>query len=711
MENSKESQNKFLDALIINFLEKFKKYTSNLENNEDNNEFHTMIFILSYITSNNLIDTATLDKYLNGNQIYEVFKKKRNVLNELSKKYKDKIQEGGGFFDTLLKFIAVLSMFNSAVESHVVVDPEALTTSERIVDIRHTKKNIVFPFYQLPNPDGRCALIQALITNPPEEADQIITEFTNYYLEKKGFGWLPELINPKNTELEDGNILIERGFTEDFGSKEYVSIMGYDISTIMKYVLDTIKEIMDDVFSQPGYIEGQISMSAIGIPGHAETLLVRKHNGNTYYGILETNIIAYIGAFATKAYHSVPLYTVQPGFFTQEELESMKSNLYDNIVTETDTPIEDVSKQIPTNGDGLPTIQLEMPTKQNPAQAHIPALVIPHTTGERLIELGKLMAPIIEEAQAQAEAAIAISRKKQEDDDRISKQKEEEEREERRARLIKEQTEEDEKRIALNNQKMDAEDIISDLIRIFWGKWTKYEDNVYNENFATFDEDQKALEDCKNQIKIIEDKMNEYKSKNIDLDNFVKNISSINKLVDKNKIELVTRYKNIQPLKSANIQPLQSANIPLKSANIQSANRFSALDEDDVNDEITQNPQPIISAEKIYQNKEKKNRNAYNKRETKRNLKNFYENTEKYDKYNKFKALSRSKKKLFGPPVTENYVGNVINLKDNLKSGGKVFNKTRRKRNKSKTKRRNNSKTKRRNNSKTKRRNKTRRRK
>ena len=49
MENSKESQDKFLDALIINFLDKFKKYTSNLENNEDNNEFHTMIFILHLI--------------------------------------------------------------------------------------------------------------------------------------------------------------------------------------------------------------------------------------------------------------------------------------------------------------------------------------------------------------------------------------------------------------------------------------------------------------------------------------------------------------------------------------------------------------------------------------------------------------------------------------------------------------------------------------
>ena len=148
--------------------------------------------------------------------------------------------------------------------------------------------------------------------------------------------------------------------------------------------------------------------------------------------------------------------------------------------------------------------------------------------------------------------------------------------------------------------------------------------------------------------------------------------------------EFLNEYKKkLQPLQSANIQPLKSANVqPL-----QSANRFSALADDDENDETI--PKPAMSESKRYKNKEKKSRNAFNQRESKRQTKkevnNYIENMKKAHNYS---LLSRKGKKLLGP---ENYVGNNINL------GGKI-NKTRRKRNKNnsktKTKRRNNYKTK-----------------
>jgi hypothetical protein len=681
MENSKELQYKFLDVLIINFLEKFKKYTSNLENNEDNNEFHTMIFILSYITSNNLIDTATLDKYLNGNQIYEVFKKKRGVLSELSEKYKDKKQEGGGFFSTLLKFVAVLSIFNTVVESHVNVEPQALTNKTKIVELYKNNPELI-KANQLLNEDGRCALIQALITNPPEEADRIITEFIEYFKQKGGFGWLPEIINPKIDEQENGNIFIESGFAKD--NKKYTSITGFDLSTIMKYVKDTIKEMMDDVFSQPGYVDGQISMSLIGIPEHAETLLLRKHNGTTYYGTLETNIIGYIDLLKSTHPNSAdfpPLYIVQPGFFTQEELASMKSDLYDNIVTETDTPIEATVDRVHPEGIGdsfLLNVVLEIPTKQNPAQTNIPALVIPYTSGKKLEELGNIMAPIlqaaIEKARAEAEHnaqiaasnAIADSNRRAEDGAN------------RRA--------EGQFWIEANANR-DVHDFISSV----WGKIMKYEDN--RDDFGTLDEAQKALEDLETQIKIIEDKINEYESKGVSLDSkeyFLGEISDAKRRVDMNKRHIIMRYENIEPL--------------------QSANRFSVLADDDANDETI--PKPAMSESKRYKNKEKKSRNAFNQRESKRQTKkevnNYYENMKKASDYS---LLSRKGKKLLGP---ENYVGNMNYVGNNINLGGKI-NKTRRKGNKnnSKTKRRNKSKnkrTKRRNNSKTKRRNKSRRR-
>ena len=413
MENLKESQNKFLDALIINFLEGFKKYTSNLKNNEDDKEFHTMIFILSYITTNNLIDNTTLDKYLNGNQIYEVFKKKRNVLNELTEK--NKVQDGGGFLEILLKFIALFSIFNTAVESHVTVDPKALTSSTRSLGLWKIDSSLIQPFKQLQNPDGRCALIQALISNPPEQASQITSEFTAYYEKKGGFGWLPEIINPETTEFEGGEIFTERGFTKDFGSKEYVGIIGLTFGLIMKYVMDNIKKIMDDVFSQPGYVDGQIYMSFIGIPGHAETLIIRKHNEKTYYGILETNLISLIDFLSAVSESPQPsltnvtipsLYTVTPGFFTQEELTSMRTEIYSNIVNEIDNPVEHVAENIVGVDDEnvLIGIYLELPTKQNPLQTHIPALVLPYTTGEKLVELGNKMALIRKDIMDKAKA-------------------------------------------------------------------------------------------------------------------------------------------------------------------------------------------------------------------------------------------------------------------------------------------------------------------
>jgi hypothetical protein len=395
--------------LIINFLNKFKEFTSTISNiNTDDKELHIMLFILSYIINNNLIDNTTLEKYLNGNKIYEVFKKKRVVLNELTRKYK--VQDGGGFFTKFLKLAVVLSMFNT-VEPHVNVEAKALTSSVRSLRLWQNNTDFVRPVSQLPNQDGRCALIQALISNPPEEAGQIITEFTNYYLKKQGFGWAPNITNPVTEELNDGKVVIERGFTEDFGNKEYVSIMGFSFEDILSYVKTTIQSVMDIVFSDPGYVDGQISMSLIGLPGHAETLLTRKHNGSTYYGILETNMIAYIDYAnvlqnVVQSNESMPaLYTVQPGFFTQEELDSMRTDLYKDIVKVTDNPIEDVVSSLPADEEGFVGVSLEMPNNKNPTQTHIPALVIPCTNGAKLTELGVQMGPIIEAARAAAAAA------------------------------------------------------------------------------------------------------------------------------------------------------------------------------------------------------------------------------------------------------------------------------------------------------------------
>ena len=415
MEILKDSQNKLFDVLIINFLNKFKEFTSTIANiNTDDKELHIMLFILSYIINNNLIDNTTLEKYLNGNKIYEVFKKKRVVLNELTRKYT--VQDGGGFFTKFLKLAVVLSMFNT-VEPHVNVEAKALTSSVRSLRLWRNNTDFVRPVSQLPNQDGRCALIQALISNPPEEAGQIITEFTNYYLKKLSFGWVPNIINPVTEELNDGKVLIERGFTEDFGNKEYVSIMGFSFEDILSYVKTTIQSVMDIVFSDPGYVDGQISMSLIGLPGHAETLLTRKHNGSTYYGILETNMIAFIdyaNVFQSNNETSAALYTVQPGFFTQEELDSMRTDLYKDIVKVTDNPIEDVVSSLPADEagfvEGFVGVSLEMPNNKNPTQTHIPALVIPYTNGAKLTELGGQMAPIIEAARVAAAAAAAAAR-------------------------------------------------------------------------------------------------------------------------------------------------------------------------------------------------------------------------------------------------------------------------------------------------------------
>lgn len=629
MENSKESQNKFLDSLIINFLEKFKKYTSNLENNEDNNEFYTMIFILSYITSNNLIDTATLDKYLNGNQIYEVFKKKRNVLNELSEKYKDKIQEGGGFFNKLLKFIVVLSMFNSAVESHVVVEPEALTTSARSLRLWKNNPELIRP-RKLDNQDGRCALIQALITNPPEEADQLITEYTDYYTENKNFGWSPQLIDPETTEFKDENIIIRRGFTKDFGNKAYVIIYGYLFSTIMKYVKDTIKEIMDGVFSQPGYIEGQISMSLIGIPGHAETLLLRKHNGNTYYGILGTNTINWIDLFSAIGEKTFPsLYTVQPGFFTPEELNSMKSDLYSNIIRETDTPIEDVSPKGKNVSDTFLGVSLEIPTKQNPLQTHIPALVIPSTNGERLKELGDKMAVIIKDAKDKADAEAAIIKA---ENDAFAK------------KLA------DDKAAAEAAAKKQVEDLIAARKKI------------HDDEIAA----RKKIED----------------------DEFAKKEAARKKIEDDYDAE-------------------RQAEIAKSDANTSEINKnYGPIDSlwKEIEAQNKGNEKPDL--DKIVQ--------IFKKIENKNNELKVKLNDPVYDTLPKVKEELNNKLISSEDQLKryKDYLDDYIK-ENNLKSGGKVFNKTRRKKNKSKskTKRRNYSKTKRRNNFKTKRRNKTRRRK
>ena len=705
MENSKESQDKFLDALIINFLEKFNKYTSNLENNEDNNEFHTMIFILSYITSNNLIDTATLNKYLNGNQIYEVFKKKRTVLNELSEKYKDKKQEGGGFFGTLLKFVAVLSIFNTVVESHVNVEPQALTNKTRIVELFENNPELIHAI-QLINPDGRCALIQALIANPPEEADGIIKEFTEYFIKKEGFGWSPKIINPQQTEFEDGNIYIERGFTEDFGNKEYVSIYGFDLSTIMKYVKDTIKEIMDDVFSQPGYVDGQISMSLIGVPGHAETLLLRKHNGNTYYGILETNVIGYIDFFSRKEGSSSPFYTVQPGFFTQEELESM-STLYSSIVTETDNPIENVIENLGSGKALMLAIQLEMPTKQSPTQTHIPALVIPYTSGKKLEELGikmnQVIVGIMSEAQDEVQVEIPVQYEPQP-----------EPQDENRPPRYPHRNPQDEDKSLDNVTRAERESAysISDGIIDLWNELEIIQKEAREQGRQ--EPDLKDLDKIIQIFEKIEIENNKLKVKlnDSEYNKFLDIKSEQQRLLDmsENDIEYGKEFlneykKKLQPLKSANIQPLKSANIqPLKSANIQplqSANRFSVFADDDENDETI--PKPAMSESKRYKNKEKKSRNAFNQRESKRQTKkevnNYIENMKKAHNYS---LLSRKGKKLLGP---ENYVGNMNYVGNNINLGGKI-NKTRRKMNKNNSK----TKTKRRNKNKTKRRNKSRRR-
>jgi hypothetical protein len=140
IENEQFIKNK---QLVV--IEKIKKdilknlYTSLniLNENKDDIEDISMLLACMYtIKKYNLISDDELDNTLGKNYIYKVFKKKRDVLNELTKT--QKVQIGGGLFSGLL-FLGVLYLAVNTVESHLGISENALSRSSILSSHRNAR--------------------------------------------------------------------------------------------------------------------------------------------------------------------------------------------------------------------------------------------------------------------------------------------------------------------------------------------------------------------------------------------------------------------------------------------------------------------------------------------------------------------------------------------------------------------------------------------
>ena len=313
------------------------------------------------IYSQLIIQIRLLEKY-NFNCIDNVCIKKYRVINEL-KKNKLK-QSGGGNFLVLcaLSFFALFKLNNSIV----IIEKSTIARSVFEPDIYSVFCNTLYQLYY--NYDGRCALIQTLMSNPANQAELILARFQTA-MQKQFVGddyqvaYIHNIIPPSELLItekeltEHGNFYVADKMNEDLDMdlKIIYGILNRasynetinEQKIIPMLVEQTASRIMTISEKQVGYNIGDIALSFIGVPGHAETLMSRTKivdgREKIFWGILESDAIGQISVCQSgnKIFCETPqpLFVTTVDFFDEDEKVKLTTNGWAGIILEEVDPI------------------------------------------------------------------------------------------------------------------------------------------------------------------------------------------------------------------------------------------------------------------------------------------------------------------------------------------------------------------------------------
>ena len=406
IENEQFIKNKQLvviEKIKKNILKKLYICLNILNENKDDIKDISMLLACVYtIKKYNLISDDELDNTLGKNYIYKVFKKKRDVLNELTKT--QKVQIGGFFFGLL--FLGVLYLAVNKVESHLGISENALSIKSIISSHRNARdislaekskyasryyrpqhttnpseeeslNDKVMNIYQfnalyrlaIANTEGQCVFNSDLNAYPFEEATE------NFKV-----GAYSSMLLTNNTSQQGQIPLRNTNFLYAAGLEKYRknTNLPSDFVFTWDYVNEIIQPQLGKLFDEyvklfpsfTGVVVFSAGISLANQSGHQINLLVRRNNiGEVKYAVIDANSISdFLGDELNDELDVIAMskdigfLVAQPGFFLD------KNNEETHIITE--NPLEYISNRYKYNVNlfnlGIDDIQAFDPVTELP---------------------------------------------------------------------------------------------------------------------------------------------------------------------------------------------------------------------------------------------------------------------------------------------------------------------------------------------------------
>lgn len=286
------------------------------------------------------------NKKINKEIIDNIFK---NIETKLNKSITH--MNGGNPSSSISNFILFsllfLNIFSNA--SNIVTIDSMLPKSNP----SYTNPDIAPPI-TMRNHFGRFCAYISMLNSINSDKHSAYLDFYQKEMFKNNFEGMFTPYNIKNKIENNVGLDIYNGdikISENLIKNTKAIIIKTDISntaTVHEYIKSNILQQIIPTSSN----EDDIFLSFLAIPGHAETLMVRKKGNDYFYGIMETDNIGelYSNQMTYPTFGpSKSLFIVEDGFFSSKEMIEFTNSFYHNIIKINKNPIKYVTEMI--NGE------------------------------------------------------------------------------------------------------------------------------------------------------------------------------------------------------------------------------------------------------------------------------------------------------------------------------------------------------------------------
>ena len=340
---------------------------NNLENNRNSEDLYKIIFCLTYINKYNVIDSEKMDKFLSSSTIYNSFKNKNKLFQELQKKVP---QKAGGVL-ALFRFLVLSALLATGLSSLIIrsVVPKPTWTEyvfgkfNNLYEIINYGESMMYfnRHDALNNDKGTCVLLSNLIVNPKSNITETLSQFEGVMIAKskikienrdpseaslgvpgETIKQLPPLPNFESHSLFKDNIGTMMNQVKPFNSEKNTEKILNDYNDFM---IQNANEHIINAVKHPDYITGNHVLYSVGIPSHRETGIARETPSGVKYCIIETNmlyeaVLTHDNGSSRINNYTSSVFTCEPGYFTQDELKELPQN----YVKISDNPIGSIFK-------------------------------------------------------------------------------------------------------------------------------------------------------------------------------------------------------------------------------------------------------------------------------------------------------------------------------------------------------------------------------